>query len=604
MSRGREYLGLALIVCFTILPPLLLYPFPSQDGHQHAFTAFAFSRIDAAEWGFAPYLESQVPFSSQGYVFLLIFFDSFLGFLGAERVALATTLALFPVVGAVYARLSGRSPLAIAGGLSLLAYGWALPMGFYNFMLAAALLPLAVAFAQRPTQRPVVQLVLLGAILVGLAWLHLMVAAFAGLLCFIVGRHRVGVIIAGLPSAAYAAWVGSSYVETNRPIGAITPLEPYYEPVSQRLTDLFFVGPGGVSVVAGAVLVLLALVAVVAPGKRSRVLALTGAALCAAFLFAPVHAARWAFLSPRLVFGGLLALILALPAADRFGEVRARAVTMAVFVLVSAGLGHAGYEMASLHETLRPETEATLAVRRDDGPLLSLELEETPFEGLPRYMEPTLHLGLRALLATGGTSPYLFAINPSIHAISFAHDPIEQVGPAPGVYLRRGFRCGELDDRECVAAQTSVSDRLAYYGAVWGELLLYHPPILLQTRLRERGFRLALDAEGVQHWIARPSRIELTIVPREGVLRSPVVVRVGYPDSVGWVTGARLRPGPVADGRVTIPLETLLAGELHVQVFRDDDGDGEPQRSEFLPFPGRLRVRAGQSTSYTFELQE
>ena len=114
-----------------------------------------------------------------------------------------------------------------------------------------------------------------------------------------------------------------------------------------------------------------------------------------------------------------------------------------------------------------------------------------------------------ALIGRGGITPYLFAFNRAVHVLVYREAEVQRVGPAPGLYVRRGFRCGPLFPEECLAHQMGLSDRLAYFGVRWGELLAFHAPEVVQFRLRARGFRLAFEQDGVSLWVARPSRLRL-----------------------------------------------------------------------------------------------
>lgn len=599
-------LGLALLAA---LPALWLYPFPSQDGHQHAFTAFAYGRISDPQYGFSRWLTPSFPLSSQGYVLLMVLLDMVMPFAVAERLALALVLAAFPLGGLVYGKLARTEPLATSVLLTLLAFSWPLVMGFWNFMLAFALLAPAAGLAVRLGDGRPRSYLALALMLVGMAWLHLTVAVLAGLVVMVVSAFSNGAAttgarlrrvlatgLAGAPSAAYAVFAATRYVDDNRPVGTITPLEAIREPLGRRVLDLFAMGPGGVSAVTGAAACALALLVLVEALRvggqhagRQRALALLGACVFLAFLVAPLHAARWAFMSPRLLLGGLVVLSLAGLAAP------GRRLQGALVVLGVVGIVGAGWNLTRLEVALRPVTRALTQLERPaPAPLLPLELEAAPIEGLPRHLDPTLHLGARALIASGGVSPYLFAINPAIHAVVYTQSPLDAVGPAPGVYLRRGLRCEDgLAPAECVAQRERLIDRVAYYGLYWHDVVLLHAPPIAEFRLRQRGYRLAFQHDGVAQWQARPGSLRLSLALPEAA-RGPLVVRAGLRDSVGWIRGASLPPGLAAGALPPLPLGPLPAGPVDIEVFVDEDGDGAPSAGEYQWCPRPVRIEAGR----------
>jgi hypothetical protein len=601
-------LGLAVLAA---LPALWLYPFPSQDGHQHAFTAFAYGRISDPQYGFSAWLAPSFPMSSQGYVLLMVLLDMVMPFAVAERLALALVLAAFPLGGWVYWKLARTESFGTSVLLTLLAFSWPLVMGFWNFMLAFALLAPAAGLAVRLGDGRLRSYLALAAMLVAMAWLHLTVAVLAGLVVVTVSafgdagaavgagarvRRVLATGLAGIPSAAYAVFAATRYVDDNRPVGTITPLEAIREPLGRRLLDLFAMGPGGVSVVTGIAACTLALLVLVGaarargPGAgRRRALALLGACVFLAFLVAPLHAARWAFMSPRLLLGGMVVLALAGAAtASR----RAQAALLVVGVV---GVVGAGWNLTRLEVALRPVVRALTQLERPaPAPLLPLELEAAPIERLPRHLDPTLHLGARALIASGGISPYLFAINPAIHAVVYTQSPLDAVGPAPGVYLRRGLRCEpELTPAECVAQRERLIDRIAYYGLYWRDVVLLHAPPIAEFRLRQRGYRLAFQQDGVAQWQARPGGVRLSLALAE-TSRGPLVVRAGLRDSVGWIRGASLPPGLASGALPPLVLGPLPAGPVDIEAFVDEDGDGAPSAGEYQWCPRPVRIEAGR----------
>jgi hypothetical protein len=615
MARRFDALALVAIVVATALPALLFSPLPTQDGPQHAFTAYAFARLGDPGLRFGEYLNPHFPLSSQGWVFLVIGLDTVMPFEMAERVSSALMLALFPLCGAVYARMTGRAALPIAAMLALTAYGWILAMGFYNFLLGLALVPLAVGWVEKrlaprsppqdphtpPTPHPT--LAGLAPMMLALAWFHLVAAVLAGALMLLValareeGRLTSAARVVGfsLPAAGYAVWSGTRHLATNVNVGFVTEVEPVFLPWGERFEGLIGAGPGGLSLPTGAILggacLLVALMTLARPSvpRVRRLFVLFGLALTAAYLLAPLHAARWAFLSPRFLFGATFVFALAAVPPRRSPRWTAAAVLLAL-----AGLAGATGALSRLHAEIEPVGLAIDRMPHAAGnTLLSLEFADHS-EGATDP-EPTLHLPVRALIGRGGVTPYLFAFNAAVHSVVFREDPVTMVGPAPGSYVRRGFRCGDLAPVACMSHLVGLSDRIAWYGLRWVELVTLHTPVLLEARLRERGYRLLFDEDEVQLWLARPSALQVELaLPREP-LPGTLVVRVGYIGATGWVDGVAMPPGTVPPEELDVTFEPLLVGPVDLEVFLDSNGDGEPTDGEWVWRPD-VSLRHGHTT--------
>ena len=596
---------LAVLLIATAAAALLCHPLPTHDGHQHAFTAFALGRLDHPEFLFSDYLRGSFPVASQGWVFLLTGLDIVLPFAIAERLAIAVLFLSLPLAGVAYARRTGRSPVFAAVVLALAAHSWVTLMGFYNFVLAFAALPLVAVLAIRWVRagckwRDTVNL---GAALVATAWLHPFAAAVSGMAAVAValgaarerddGPHTLGVLgrslWVGLPALAYTAWVSLRYAGTHSQLGVADIPGALYEPFTRRLLDLFWTGPGGISLFAGVAFCLMVFfikISVLRDSSETRWIPRMAfglaSVLIVSYLVSPIALARWAYFSPRFLFAAMVVMGLA-------GVEQLRpAGKIAVAAIGLAGVLASNLTLLAMHADLDPITRAVAQAPHSPlTPLLAVEASTERGTEL-RYMRPTQHLPLRSLMTTGGVTPYLFAHNPSIHSVLYLEDPTEAIGPVPGVRVSRAYsECDDLTPPECVAHRLGLADRLAMFGLAWGEIMILHPPPDLSARLRDRGYRLLLQRDGVELWQARASGIDLTLsLPPDG-LRAPLVVRAGLDGSAGWVLSTAIPPG-AGRNDVNLRIEPLPAGPVDLEIFVDLDADRQPSEGE-----PHWRVRPG-----------
>lgn len=596
-GRG-EALALAGLVVLTVLPAFLAHPFPSQDGPLHSASAFIFSRIDDPGLGFGRYLEANVPLSGQGWAFLLIGLDQLLPFAVAERVALALLLAAFPLAGLAWARLTGRAALPAAAILCLVAHSWMLAMGFWSFMLGMALAPLACAVAHRLADRgPTVWRVLgLAASLLGIAWIHAFAAVLGGALAGVAAlgallegrrrgaepvgaqaeaRPRLGprelalrlglVALAGAPALAYVLGVSRGFSQAP----SASPGGTLFEPFITRLADAFRLGPGALCTVTGLVFACAAGWVVVQAARErtgawtTRLFALAAGVLLLGFLVTPIRAEQWAFLSPRLLFGGMVALGLAglVGPRSRWARFSAMAAVAVGLCASTAALVRATAELAPLVDVVER------LARPRGGTFVPLQFAPERMKTAPRYVDLTIHLGAHAVIASGGITPHLFAHNPAVHVLRFREDLVQLVGHSPPPYGYLALQCSaEEDERRCTERRRRYADRIALSALPWGELVVFHPPPALLERLVVRGYEHRGGTEVAQHWRARPAWLEL---PGRADVH---VARLQLLPELAWLSlergqvlagSTRLsRVGPLPAGLLRIGLFPVRAGEV------------------------------------------
>ncbi|MCA9563040.1 MAG: hypothetical protein KC561_06105 [Myxococcales bacterium] len=608
------FLACLLLTVAIAAPALVLYPMPSQDGHQHALTAFVYGRISDPALNFSSYFRTHFPATSQGYVLLTVGLDMLLPFAAAERLALALVCALLPATTGVFAYRTGRHPLVAVAMAGLAVHSWPLAMGFYNFLLAFGFVPLVVLAASRALRLGRVRnWAVLAALLLGLAWLHIAVAAFAGLAVLWLAltssptqstRSRavtvLVAIVAGLPSALYAVWVALYHGRPLATLGAVVEAVEF-QAWPTRLSDMFWAGPGAWSSLSGWLLVACTagIVISVFRSKADRVhtaLVVLGMLTLVLYLLVPFHLPNWSFVSPRLIFAA--SALFALVGLSRVS----RKLWVAILSLgCICGLATTSLAEQRIHADLADRVSAITYMPRAMGsPFLPIDMgaatdlsETNPSQRRhPRYVDFTQHLSARNAVERGGVFPYVFATNPAIHSIVYLRAPEAMVGPAPGVFSRRGWRCGDDEPRDCIARRNVLVDRLAMFGLIWQQLLIQDIPEQMVFRLRERGYRLAFEYAGASLWFPQPSTVTLQIhwigdgeggMPPAGAqtapLPVPLIVEIGYP-GLSPVYSRRYPAGETLPQPLVLGPMQLLAGGVRVVIFLDQNDDATWQSSE------------------------
>jgi hypothetical protein len=582
-QQSFEQVGLAVVVLACILPPLLIYPLPTSNGHLHVFTAFAFSELENSSLGFGAYLERNIALTGQAFVLLVVALDQLLPFAWAERVALALMLGMYPLGGALCARLTERPRLPVAAMLALLSYGWVLAMGDYNLLLGFAFIAPLVGLLWRLLRDGSRYLAGITILTLGLAWLHLFAAALAGAMMLLIAvgasRRRVFTVLRllflFLPAASYGLWVGWLVLSADGSHDIPAARAP--------LGDLFWSGPGGLSAVTGVLLLLSCALAIRTAFSNRRtdpssaLLVLLGLSLLVASAAMPRDLLSWPYLSFYVLFGAFFVLSIA-AFAHRGGVIESAAIVLAVIV----GILAASQRLAGMNEELESTLEAVTAAPHEWGtPLLALELNPSVPRDPPRHARLTVHLAHRLLMKRGGFSPFVDAGDEQSDSLLFLRSPRALVGPAPGTYVHAGLSCLPTEDDECEAHHFGVADRIAYYGVYWGELLLFHASDAIETRLRARGFERRFEQSGVALWVASPSALHLRLSGSQEPLASTLVVRVGWSGSTDWILGAELPAESDVSGGAVIPFQPLPAGPIDVEVFIDSNQNGEPDDEEW-----------------------
>jgi len=153
-----------------------------------------------------------------------------------------------------------------------------------------------------------------------------------------------------------------------------------------------------------------------------------------------------------------------------------------------------------------------------------------------------------------------------------------------------------------------VSDRLAFFGLPWRDVLLLHPPPIVSVRLRQRGYLLidgitVGDATILELWQARPATIDLRVDIPGASLPAPLVVRAGVSGSVGWALTTSARPGALNRPFVRTSISPLPAGPIDLEVFLDLNQNAEPDEGEWSWHPDDLVLVPDEVTSITTVIQ-
>lgn len=540
-------------------------------------THLYFARAVAAPESFGGLVEVHYPPTAQLWVWLVAPLTGF-GPVLAARVGLTFLASVVAFGFWAVGRASGdRRPLALLFGLAA-TQSWFGAMGFVDFVLGGAIGLVALAFGLRAWRAGGGRwYAALAATMLLSAHAHVMAAGLVGLHVALLAllwpggerARRVAATVASLaPAGVFSlvvAWAARSSYEAEVAVGLSTQRLALPEALRNVWATSFggFASYGVVVLLAGA-----ACAVAWARSDRRRWLPLGVATLvwAAAYAVVPYHGWGWAYAQPRVLWCGVFATL----ALVGWGP-RPRLTLWVIGALAGVHLSSSALGAAAAGRALAEQLEGFRAVAADAdaagvAPGRTMEVVLGPGVAAHAGVQPLLHAGKYALF-NGGVSPLLPPHSPSIHSVRAA---TAEFPPHTPMFVYRALECS--DAAECARAARTLQQRVAVQGLRFDTVTLVGTSAAQAEApngagawshaMREAGYEALAPAI----WRPRPAALRIALEPPpEGVERA-LIVRVGYPDGFGWVTGARRAAGPTRPAPEALTLQPLPAGEMVLEL--------------------------------------
>lgn len=369
MARSERLV--AALTAIAVIPIWLFRYVPTQDGPSHLYNAFAFARIGAPSSTVLReyFLVNLRLFPNWTTYVLMAPLTRILPPLVVQQIIVSLCVIAIPVA-AVYLQKSFKGAVDASSLLSvMLAYSYMLFMGFFNFVLGAALFCVAVGFWWR--QRDGNYLVPLYGLLMLLYLTHALpfAAAVISIAIVAVSGKRWRVLLHLLPAMLLLA------IDAVRRMGA----PPSFRSPQWKLTQVVDLRPfvyfgephvwiARAVLVAIIVCILLKLRGVPPPSEavlRRRAAEGAGAPLITAFLFIAYLVAPWGYGAGGWSLGGwindrfLFLAVLTLPA---WLEVPRRATAIGI-ALVALHFAITAFDMGKLNKQIAASARAASLVQ-------------------------------------------------------------------------------------------------------------------------------------------------------------------------------------------------------------------------------------------------
>jgi hypothetical protein len=475
---------------------------PTHDGPQHVFTLHAAHHADAPGTGWQHWFEPNVPLTNHGFAAVFVPFDAWLPWPLALRAALVVMVVAWGLGVFCFVRAVRPERAWLGVGLAASALCWPLYMGFFSFYAASALgfFVLALAFGQarwRPMTR-----VLLAALLLAMALMHVVPAILTGGIVALLASLRAApgsrlreaslALVMGLPAACVALALASAgldqLAEFNEGADAVAQ---QHEAPWWTLGRCFLGGPAWRAWP-------LTLLALAAPGlalwrgpaslsSEDRTLVAGGAVLMAGAAWLPLDIVAWDFFSVRFLPLAVAVLVAALP----FEQLAARPRQIAVLALAGFAFAATGWAFdynRTLHSRAADALAGLAADVVRDGMRLPivldpyLDLPSDPLEAPMPYSVPFLNLGQLYAASQGGLVPYTFMFNPWLHPVLFQAEWHEAVD------RRFAIDLASANDDEAPGLRQAMLTYVAGRGSAYQDVILWGIPEDAD-RLEALGFR-------------------------------------------------------------------------------------------------------------------
>lgn len=542
-----------------------LPPYPAgMDMPVHLMSADVLARPDAYTGRFEPHLAP----TSQGFVWLTAAARALgLPLVAAAKLSLTAMLAAYVGAFTAVGRAAGQSrPLGALFGVATFA-SFYLAMGFANFGIAvpAALAAIAAALRARDTagwRRWIVT----GAWLLLTAALHVIVAACAivqvGATALLSRREGRGdavlrSVVTALPATVWGlavAWTARNaegWGEIAASMGA------HRLPLAEQAAR-WLAGPwGGFTALGGAVAAMVLLASLGRSDRRGAYVGATVAFWSAAYLALPWHAQGWAYAQPRV-----LVFAWAVPAAlSAWGArpLRRLGIVTAVLALYLVAWGDGAMQAARQVELV---VDGFDPLEGQPATALTASPGYVPADA---QVHPLLHASAYAV-PRGAWLTDRYVFNPLIHSARPLPLP-EGLGPSIPQFAYHALATCE-SDASCARARSELADVAAQRARTWPAIVAVGGDRVLFDALHGRGLRpvdparTVLVGAGATLRLA-PSALALTWALPDG-FTGPLEVRVGYPDTIGWIDGVSRAAGPNPPSSYTF--RNLPGGAIAVEV--------------------------------------
>ena len=566
---------------------------PTNDGPQHVLGGFLQKAFSEPHTPYGAVLEPLPQFAERGFTILFVPLLE----VTSWRTALSLTLVVVALSGAwAFAALAcalarRRTPWALLG--FAFAFPWTFYMGFLPFVLAANVGLGIVAYAvHRDEPRPVTLLILSAMLLLD-AVLHVGAAVTTGLVVLLVflvrapkgGRLRAfgAVALVGVPAATVLAGV----LLSSHGAGAGDPW--VWTPRLEWLVELpRYVVPGPLPrALVGCLLVVLGLFVGLRRVRRHEASRAEVAVLAAATLFiacalvGPIDLPGWQLVAPRFASLGVpLAVSLLAP----LWPTRSPRVVLAGIVALTGVSLAVSYDFhGRLSRGCQPALAGLSAPVDLTGFTLPVPLDSycgvssDPKKSEVPHLAPLFHVGALYAVARGGFTPYMFGGSSAIHAFRYRPGALENGGlprPPPRLYLALA---GE-EGRSNPATREYLIARVAEYGIVHDHLLVVGAREGELASILARGY--AADWQNESAMIAHPRPCTLDVLLDVDDARG-VLVEIGERPAGDVVFAMRAESAEVLpDGQRRLRFSKAACGPLWVRGFVDTDGSGSASKGD------------------------
>jgi hypothetical protein len=617
-ERGSAASRVTVLVAFAVVALVALVAIhvvdyiPTHDGPQHLYASHIFNHFGDSATPYDQYYVPGQPLSVLGFTLLFSPLEALLGWRGAVQAVFTLVVIGWAVGMGAIARRLHPARLPAAALAFVIAFQWALYMGFFSYVLSTVLglATIAVALGGGEPTWPWRRRAVIFVLLSSQGLLHVFGAQVTAvvLVALVVARTppkrwlREGVLLAlmGLPVILLVGYAAARLLW-----GADTEprSEATHPDLGERIALLrgaFLGGPWWRA--WPPLLMMLASMALAVARWRSlrpeeRGLLVAGGVLLVLFSVSPLDMAGWQFFSPRFLPMAAACLLPLLP-WEKLNSARHTAATCAQSVFVVAALVWTIWFHLDLRSRMADVDEGLRATVATKGPRLPIVLD--PSAGLPldwreasyAFYEPALNIGALYAVEQGGVIPYTFTVNAQLHVFVFSEEGLDRFPRAPE-RLTMGRAWLDALGRGAMPEATAMLTRFAWYGAAYDDVILLSRFGSERALFVDRGYEVVHEHGRLSILRFRGCPVRMAVASPIG---GPFVIRTGWAPVDDLVLQAVVPPGAGEAGRVASdPLKTPC-GPAWFEAFVDEDG------SSSLTPGDRVCVWGGKSERVTVTL--